>query len=578
LPADGRIRPPLRKPPNILYGVDEVPPLGVTMLSGLQHVGLMSINLVYPVLVAHAAGASAATAAAMVSLTLVALAVGALLQANVIGPIGSGYLCQPVPTVIYLLPSLLAAKQGGLPLVFGMTIVAGLFEASLARGLRRVRPLFPPEIAGLVVLLIGISTGLLGLRTILGADSLDAPAHGVNVGLALVTLGIMAVLNVWGSARLRMVCVLVGMAVGYAIAAVSGQLGQGDLAKLAEGSLLALPGVAHLKWNFDGGYVLPFGIAAIAATLKVAGNVTTCQRANDADWVRPDMRSISRGTLADGLATVVAGALGSQGVNSATMNVGLASGTGVHSRRVAYAVAAVLLLLALTPKIGLLLYLMPRPVAGAALVFASTFILVNGLQIMTSRLLDTRRTIVIGLALLAAFAAELFPLLLRAALAGAQAALASSLVVGTVVGLTLNMVFRIGVRQTATLAVEPGAVDGVKMADFMEAQGAAWGARRDVIDRAAFNLQQSIETLASSEIAIGPLEVEASFDEFNLDVRVSYDGPPLELPEKRPSNEEIMASDEGERKLAGFMLRRFADRVATTHKGGRSTVLFHFDH
>ena len=61
-------------------------------------------------------------------------------------------------------------------------------------------------------------------------------------------------------------------------------------------------------------------------------------------------------------------------------------------------------------------------------------------------------------------------------------------------------------------------------------------------------------------------------------MRVSYDGPPLELPEKRPSNEEIMASEEGERKLAGFMLRRFADRVAATHRNGRSTVLFHFDH
>ena len=428
------------------------------------------------------------------------------------------------------------------------------------------------------MLLIGISTGLLGLRTILGTDSPDAPAHAFNVVLALVTLGIMASLNVWGSASLRMICVLVGMAVGYAIATASGQLGHGSLAKLADGSLLALPGVGHLAWSFEAGYVLPFGIAAIAATLKVVGNVTTCQRANDADWIRPDMRSISRGALADGLATVVAGALGSQGVNSATMNVGLASATGVHSRRVAYAVAGALLLLAMTPKIGLLLYLMPRPVAGAALVFASTFILVNGLQIMTSRLLDTRRTLVIGLGLLAAFAAEFFPRLLHAMLSGTQAALGSSLVVGTVVGLALNMVFRIGVRQTATLAVEPGATDAVRIADFMEAQGARWGARRDVIDRAAFNLQQSIETLASNEIANGPLEVEASFDEFNLNVRVSYDGPPLELPEKRPSNEEIMASDEGERKLAGFMLRRFADRVAATHKGGRSTVLFHFDH
>jgi xanthine permease XanP len=47
---------------------------------------------------------------------------------------------------------------------------------------------------------------------------------------------------------------------------------------------------------------------------------------------------------------------------------------------------------------------------------------------------------------------------------------------------------------------------------------------------------------------------------------------------KRPSNEEIMASEDGQRRLAGFMLRRYADRVHAGHKAGRSTILFHFDH
>jgi NCS2 family nucleobase:cation symporter-2 len=107
---------------------------------------------------------------------------------------------------------------------------------------------------------------------------------------------------------------------------------------------------------------------------------------------------------------------------------------------------------------------------------------------------------------------------------------------------------------------------------------AAWGARRDVIDRASFNLSQSIETIVGSCEPQGPLEIDASFDEFSLDLRVSYVGAPLELPERRPTNEEIMGSDEGQRRLAGFMLRRYADRVQSTHRGGRSTILFHFDH
>jgi len=112
----------------------------------------------------------------------------------------------------------------------------------------------------------------------------------------------------------------------------------------------------------------------------------------------------------------------------------------------------------------------------------------------------------------------------------------------------------------------------------MEANGASWGARRDIVERASFNLTQSIETISENCDPQGPLEIAASFDEFRLDVRVSYSGPPLELPEKRPTNEEIMESDEGQRRLAGFLLRRYADRVTATHRNGRSTVLFHFDH
>lgn len=92
----------MRKPSNIAYGVEDIAPLRVTALSGLQHVGLMGIYLVYPVLIAQAAGASAETAAAMVSLTLVALAIGTVLQVIRVGRVGSGYLCQPIPSVIQL--------------------------------------------------------------------------------------------------------------------------------------------------------------------------------------------------------------------------------------------------------------------------------------------------------------------------------------------------------------------------------------------------------------------------------------------------------------------------------------------
>ena len=45
----------------------------------------------------------------------------------------------------------------------------------------------------------------------------------------------------------------------------------------------------------------------------------------------------------------------------------------------------------------------------------------------------------------------------------------------------------------------------------------------------------------------GGVEVEASFDEFNLDVRIRYAGTPLTIPERRPTPQEIVASEDGER-------------------------------
>ena len=569
----------MRRPSSVIYGVDDRPPAILTGVSGLQHVALMSIFLLFPVLVAKASGSTPEVAAAMVSLALIAMAVGTILQVIPIGPFGSGYLCQPIPSIVYLVPSLLAAKQGGLALVFGMTIAAGVVEIVLSRILRRLRPVFPPEIIGLVILLVGIATGMIGLRIVFGETR--GPAAQVDPGeffIGALSLGLMVGLNVWGSRYLRIFCVLIGMAAGYAAAALLGSLSQPDMESIARAQLLALPQLGHVSWAFDSAFAVSFLVAAVAATLKVIGDVTAAQKANDAEWIRADMRTVGRGVLSDGLGTVFAGAIGVPGLNSCTPSVGLATATGVLSRSVAYPVAAILFLLAFFPKLGALFYLMPRMVIASAMVFSSTFIIVNGLQVMTSRLLDARKTLVIGLALLAALAVDAQPAVVALLPPAWRPVLGTSLVLGTLLALGLNLVFRVGMRRLQSLEIAPGAAQAERIEEFLHASGEKWGARADVIERAKFNLVQSIETIMEGCDPEGPLQVEATFDEFNLDLRVSYVGPMLELPERRPTNEEIMETEEGHRRLAGFMLRRFADRVSSTHRAGRSTVTFHFDH
>ncbi|MGE5523220.1 MAG: uracil-xanthine permease family protein [Rhodospirillaceae bacterium] len=543
-------------------------------MSALQHVAVIAAYTVYPLVVFRSIDTPTDVIAGLLSTGFLVLGAGTFLQAW--SRVGSGYLCPTTFTATFIGPSLSAIKLGGLPLLFGMTFCSGVLQCALSGMLNRLRPYLPTELSGFVVLMVGITAGVAGMRYMLGTAS-GPPVTATEWLIAMLTLSLMAGLNVWGTGMLRMLCALIGLVGGYVAAVVSGLVPEQGLAILRAAPLVALPDIAPTGWSFDAALVIPFIIAGLATTLKAIGTVTLCQRINDAEWVRPDMISNRRGVLADGIAIAAAGALGSVGVNTSSANVALVSATGVASRRIAYVVAAMFVGLGLFPKLATVLAVMPRPVMAAALLFATCFLLINGMQIITSRMLDTRRTLVIGLAVVAGLAVEVFPSVFHGTPRFLEPLVGSSLVFGTLVALALNLLFRIGVRKTVRLEVERSTTP-TEIEDFFRRQGGAWGARPDVVERAIFGTLQLVETVRESCDPRGPFAVEASFDEFNLDVRVVYDGKLLQFPERRPSNEDIRNTEDGMRRLAGFMMRRNADRIASTTTSGRSTVLFHFDH
>src|SRR5262245_44318457 len=278
---------------------------------------------------------------------------------------------------------------------------------------------------------------------------------------------------------------------------------------------------------------------------------------------------------------MVAGLVGTLGLTPSTANIGLQAATGMSSRVIGYAVGAILIVLAFLPSVTGSLILMPRPVMGAALLFSACFVLISGLQAITSRMLDARRTLVIwfGLVIASGVAAEILPGFATNIPNSLQPIVGSSIVLGTITALLLNGVFRIGQRRRVTLALDPAAVDAVaEVNEFFDAAGRGWGARPDVMVRVAFGINQAIEAIREHCEPQGPITIEAHFDEFNLDVRISYRGEALEFPDERPSQQEIIETDAGYRRLAGFMLRQNADRIRTSVKDGATVLEFHFDH
>jgi len=573
-PVDGPIR---KKPPALIYGAEERPPAAVIWISAVQHIGVISIFMVYPLILAHQAGWTSDQITNLLQFGMLVQAFAVLLQALPRGPAGSRALAPSNFTGIYLAPSLLAVGAGGLPLVWGMTIFAGIVEIAVSRVWTRLRPFIPPEAAGLIVFLIGVTVGLAALRILIE----DNPAGRLVAPDAIVaggSLAVMAGLNIWNKGRLRLFCILIGMAAGYLIAAAIGMLTWHDVTEVMNRPMFAVPTISHLSWSFDWSLVLPFAVTGLAAAMSATAVLTTSQRITDADWVRPDMPAISRGVFGDGIAASLAGLFGTYGQSVSTANMGLVAATGVASRIIAFAVAVLLVLLALQPALIGILTIMPRPVMASALLFTAFFIMISGVQIMSTRVLDGRRTLVIGMSIMSFVAVSVYPKVFTGVPTWAAPLVTSPLVLATIVALTLNLAFRIGIRRTVTTMVNPGNPDTHDVTNFIEDNAGAWGARRDVTNRLQFAVQQTVEAVIEFAQVGGPIRVNISYDEFKIEAEVRYSGLPLQFPKTAPSKEEILESDEGALRLSGFLIWRYADRITVSEDGGLQTIKLHFDH
>jgi NCS2 family nucleobase:cation symporter-2 len=142
----------------------------------------------------------------------------------------------------------------------------------------------------------------------------------------------------------------------------------------------------------------------------------------------------------------------------------------------------------------------------------------------------------------------------------------------------LNLLFRIGITKRQLLELTPGVDGSQKIFEFMETQGSVWGARRDVIMRATAALNEFVESAAGLDLVKGNAQAEVSFDEFNLDVEIRYDGGLMEFPNRRPTEDALLADEKAVAGLSGFLIRQYADRVNAEMVDGRCRIQMHFDH
>jgi NCS2 family nucleobase:cation symporter-2 len=262
---------------------------------------------------------------------------------------------------------------------------------------------------------------------------------------------------------------------------------------------------------------------------------------------------------------------------SSSSNIGLSAATGATSRYINYACGAILISLAFLPKVVALIAIVPPPVAGAMFLLVVSYNLIAGMQIIMSRMMETRHTYIIGLSLLFGLSADAMPSAYAQLPSWLRPIFSSGLTLATAMVVLLNAVFRIGISRRKTIELQPTPDAAERLCEFIEEFGAQRGARREVVARAVSAMLEFFESLIINELAVDQITISGFLDEHRLDFVIRYRGEPLEIPSERPQ----ISFDEDPalvRKLSGYMLSRLADSVRSRHSAGMNEIEVHFEH
>lgn len=396
---------------ELIYGLEDRPPLKETFFAALQHMLAIFVAIITPpLIIAGALKLDLETTGYLVSMSLMVSGIATFIQCRTLGPIGCGLLCIQGTSFSFIGPVISAGMTGGLASIFGATIAASTVEMFVSRILKYTRRIITPLISGIVVTLIGMS--LIKVGIIACGGGFAAKANGTfgsfqNLGLAALVLCSIIFFNRSSNRYLRMSSIVIGLAIGYAVAWAIGMVNFSAVNSYA-GFNIPMP----FKYGitFDWGAIIGLGLVYLITAIEAYGDVTANSMISGQP-VRGEkfMRRAQGGILADGFNSMLAGFLNSFPNSIFAQNNGMIQLTGVASRYVGYFIAGFLVLLGLFPAVGLVFSLMPDPVLGGATLLMFGTVAAAGIRIIASQRIDRKAVLVMALSFSIGLSVELVP-------------------------------------------------------------------------------------------------------------------------------------------------------------------------
>ncbi|MCG6261928.1 uracil-xanthine permease family protein [Vibrio vulnificus] len=399
---------PTRKT-DLIYQLNDRPPLPQTLFAALQHLLAMFVAVITPsLIICQALGVSAEQTNTIISMSLFASGISSFIQIRTFGPIGSGLLSVQGTSFNFLGPIIgagLALKAGGasvesmMAAIFGTILVASFAEILLSRVLEYARRIITPLVSGIVVTLIGLTLIQVGLVSMGGGyAALGDGTFGSldKLALAGTVLGLIVLLNRSKNPYVRVASIVIAMLVGYVMAYFMGMV---DTRQASSGSaLVALPIPMQFGLSFDWSLFIPLVLIFLITALEAIGDITATSEVSGEPVKGPVyMKRIKGGVLADGLNSAIAAVFNSFPNSTFSQNNGVILLTGVASRYVGYFIAGMLVLLGLFPGVASFVQLIPEPVLGGATIVMFGTIAAAGVRIISRVDLDRRAILIMAL-------------------------------------------------------------------------------------------------------------------------------------------------------------------------------------
>lgn len=370
---------------NMILGVRDKPPAINWFLLAIQHVcAMFGATILVPIVVNTTAGADVLS----IPVALVSSGLGTLIYLICTRGRSPVYLGS---SFAFIAPVVAGYAIAGKASVFTALMIVGILYAIISiiirvSGKAWINRLLPPVIVGPMIMVIGLSLA----PTAIGEIGLDLDViPWQNIIVALVAFLTTAYLAVRGKGILRVIPFLMGIVVGYVVAAL---LGMVDFTAVTNAQIISMPEFYLPFMHYDLNFAAILTIVPIALVTMVEhiGDHKVLSEIIGRDLIEDP--GLDRTLLGDGLATFLAALLGGPANTTYGENTSVVGMTRVASVYVIALAAIIAIVFAFLGHLTALLTAIPAPVLGGISVLLYGFICVNGLKILIHNNVDFNNT------------------------------------------------------------------------------------------------------------------------------------------------------------------------------------------